>query len=168
VGQSILSGVLSRLDAEIARRTNVAVRASSRASALTAFAADNLAPVEVALMLVLALRGQHPLAARMLVAVGTVYVACEALGRLWPRPRPFERLRDVEALTPHEPGRSFPSRHVASGLVMASIGGSRLSGLMAIVAWLLGASRIAAGLHYPSDVLGGAALGVGIGYALRA
>jgi membrane-associated phospholipid phosphatase len=37
---------------------------------------------------------------------------------------------------------------------------------MAIVAWLLGVSRIAAGLHYPSDVLAGAALGGAIGRLL--
>ena len=42
-----------------------------------------------------------------------------------------------------------------------------LSLVMAVVAGLLGLSRVAAGLHYPSDVLAGAALGLGVGVALR-
>jgi membrane-associated phospholipid phosphatase len=71
---------------------------------------------------------------------------------------------------PHEPGRSFPSRHVASGLAMASIGSRehrRLGMLMAGVAWLLGVSRVAAGLHYPSDIAAGALLGLIFGRYAR-
>ena len=37
---------------------------------------------------------------------------------------------------------------------------------MAGLAWLLGLSRVAAGLHYPSDVLAGAVLGTVIGRVL--
>ena len=53
---------------------------------------------------------------------------------------------------------------------MAVIGGRahpRLGLAMAAVAWVLGLSRMAAGLHYPSDVLAGAMVGsaVGIGFA---
>jgi membrane-associated phospholipid phosphatase len=54
-------------------------------------------------------------------------------------------------------------------LAMAAIGGREHPGLgrtMTIVAWLLGASRVAAGLHYPSDVLAGALLGRVAGYLL--
>ena len=122
-----------------------------------------LAGVEIALMLVLAISGKRDSAARMLVAVGLVYVASDALGRVWPRSRPFARLSDVQGLAPHSPERSFPSRHVAAGLAMAAIGGRshrRLGLLMSVVAWTLGVSRVVAGLHYPSDVLGGAALGM--------
>ena len=70
----------------------------------------------------------------------------------------------------HSAGRSFPSRHVASGLAMAWVAGRahrRLGLAMAGVAWLLGLSRVAAGLHYPSDVLSGALLGSVVGRLLR-
>ena len=64
------------------------------------------------------------------------------------------------------------SGNTGSGLAMAAVGAQehpRLGVLMASVAWLLGASRVAAGLHYPSDVLGGAIIGHAIGsYARRA
>jgi membrane-associated phospholipid phosphatase len=106
----------------------------------------------------------------MLAAVGLVYVSSEVLGSAWPRERPFGNLSDVEALVPHTAKRSFPSRHVASGLAMAAIGrrAHPLLGLaMSAVAWLLGLSRVATGLHYPSDVLAGAFLGSVIGRLLR-
>jgi undecaprenyl-diphosphatase len=159
------------LEAALARWLNAAVCGSALARKSTAFASERLAPVEVLLMLALAASGKRASAARMLVAVATVYVACEALGALWPRQRPFSRDSAITVLVPHDAERSFPSRHVASGLAMAAIGGRahrRLGGGMTTVAWALGVSRVAAGLHYPSDVLGGALLGLVIGYALRA
>ena len=116
------------------------------------------------------LGGRRRSAARMLAAVGLVYVVSEALGIVWRRERPFGELADVEGLVPHTVERSFPSRHVASGLAMAAIGGRAhpLLGLvMSAVAWLLGLSRVATGLHYPSDVLAGAVLGSVIGRLLR-
>jgi undecaprenyl-diphosphatase len=133
-------------------------------------AAIGLAPVEVLLMGALALGGSMSSAARMLGAVGLVYVASEALGTVWQRRRPFERLARVQALVPHAAERSFPSRHVASGLAMAVIGRRahpRLGNTMALVAVMLGLSRVAAGLHYPSDVLAGAFVGVVIGRVIR-
>jgi undecaprenyl-diphosphatase len=137
---------------------------------LVGFAAQRLAVVEVGLMLLLAISGRRGSAVRMLAVVAAVYAASEGLGRTWPRERPFARLATVALLAPHEPARSFPSRHVASGLAMAIIGGREHPGLgllMAITAWLLGLSRVAAGLHYPSDVAAGALLGLILGRYIR-
>lgn len=131
---------------------------------------SRLAVVEIALMVLLAASGRRRSAARMLASVAAVYAASEVLGRAWPRARPFERVADVEALAPHTAGRSFPSRHVASGLAMATIGGqehARLGWLMTVVAWLLGGARVAAGLHYPTDVAVGVLVGRAIGALFR-
>ena len=152
---------LSALDDRLALALNASVQPSPALTRAVAVASERLAVVEVALMLLLALSGRRRSAREMLVGVGAVYLACEALGRLWPRPRPFERLFGIRALASHSTGRSFPSRHVASGLVMAAIGGEqhpRLGALMGCLAWLLGISRTVAGLHYPSDILAGAVL----------
>jgi undecaprenyl-diphosphatase len=149
---------------------NRMARSEPAVGAAVGFLAERLAVAEVALMVLLGVAGRRRSALRMLMAVGGVYVASEVLGRLWPRRRPFERLTEVQDLAHHAAGRSFPSRHVASGLAMAAIGARehpRLGVLMAAVAWVLGATRVAAGLHYPSDLLGGALLGTVVGRYVR-
>jgi undecaprenyl-diphosphatase len=148
---------------------NQSLRRWPGASRWTRLLAARLAPVEVGLMLLLACGGRRS-ALRMLVAVGIIYVASEVLGGICPRARPFERLTGVQALAEHSSGRSFPSRHVASGLAMAIIGGrehARLGLVMAVVAALLGLSRVGAGLHYPSDVAAGAVVGQLVGGLMR-
>lgn len=178
VGQSILcslgvEGVVGRLlaaDAALASWLNAFVRRSTVVGALTAASATWLAGVEALLMCALFVAGRRRTAGRMLAAVGLVYVVSEVLGSVWRRGRPFGELASVEALVPHTAQRSFPSRHVASGLAMAAIGGRAqplLGRVMWAVAWLLGLSRVATGLHYPSDVLAGALLGSVIGRLLR-
>jgi membrane-associated phospholipid phosphatase len=168
-----MDGVAQRVtavDIAIVTALNGFARESAASRTLVSVLAERLALVEVLLMGLLALGGRGQTAARMLAAVSLVYVASEGLGAAWPRERPFERLSTVVPLVAHMRGRSFPSRHVASGLAMAAIGQRahrRLGGGMAWVAWLLGLSRVAAGLHYPSDIVAGGLLGVVIGVLLH-
>ena len=65
--------------------------------------------------------------------------------------------------------KSFPSRHLACATVISMVflpyyplAGGVLLGLSA----LLGYIRFALGLHYPSDLLAGAGLGVALGYLM--
>jgi membrane-associated phospholipid phosphatase len=178
VGQSILwrvefEHVVGRVmasDVKLARQLNALACRSVLARALATGSASWLAGVEVLLMCAFFLAGRRRSAGRMLAAVGLVYVASDVLGVVWRRERPFAEIEDVEALVRHTSRRSFPSRHVASGLAMAAIGGRAhplLGATMSAVAWLLGVSRVATGLHYPSDVLAGALLGSAIGRLLR-
>ena len=157
-------------DSVVAERANRLVLRSRTARVVVGGLARWLAWVEVALMLGLAARGRRQSAARMLGAVSLVYIATEALGRLWPRARPFTAVSGVRALVPHSQGRSFPSRHLAAGLAMAAIAASthpQLGGVMTMVAWVLGLSRVAAGLHYPTDLAVGLLLGMCVGHLLR-
>ena len=160
-----------RADVALVERLERGGARFSRRPRVTSGAASGLAAVQVVLMLGLACGGGYRAAARMVGAVGLVYVASEALGMLWPRERPFARTElDVAELVPHSAQRSFPSRHVASAVAMAAVGNRthpRLGAAMRAVALLLGASRVAAGLHYPSDVLAGAVLGRLVGCLLR-
>lgn len=65
---------------------------------------------------------------------------------------------------------SFPSGHAASAAAFATGVALESKGWGAVVAPLavsVAASRVYTGVHYPSDVLAGAALGVGAAFALR-
>jgi membrane-associated phospholipid phosphatase len=129
---------------------------------------------EVVLMLLVGLRhGRRGCAvvARSLAAVGAVYVLSELLGSVVGRARPFARLSEAQELVPHDPARSFPSRHVASAVAMALIArpvAPGLAGAMGALAAGLGLARVRTALHYPTDVVGGIVLGSLVGGVLRA
>ena len=98
----------------------------------------------------------------MVSAVGSVYVACEIVGLMWRRDRPFTA--STRSKNWWSTARAVVS--VTSCGVRAGDGGNwRRRELRARschgqeTAWLLGLSRVAVGLHYPSDVLAGAVLG---------
>lgn len=78
------------------------------------------------------------------------------------RKRPYEQL-SIRPLVQKKGGKSFPSNHTASAFVLA-LTMFRLSAIlgwgMIILAAVTGLSRLAAGLHWPEDVLAGAGLGL--------
>ncbi|MCC6177775.1 MAG: phosphatase PAP2 family protein [Chloroflexi bacterium] len=93
-----------------------------------------------------------------------------AIGALSGRKRPFAAHEDVRALVSHGAHRSFPSRHVACAAVMATVAlpaAPVVGNAMAALGAVLAVSRVYAGLHYPSDVLAGAALGTVVGLLVR-
>lgn len=83
------------------------------------------------------------------------------------RPRPFIELRDVNLLFPHGDHDSFPSGHAtflfslwwALRLVRFP---KRLTAFLLAGAVLVGLARVAAGIHWPLDILGGALLGIAV------
>ncbi|MBV2355498.1 phosphatase PAP2 family protein [Streptomyces sp. J2-1] len=65
---------------------------------------------------------------------------------------------------------SFPSGHAASAAAFAAgvaLESPGWGAVVAPVAFSVAASRVYTGVHFPSDVLAGAALGVGAAYAVR-
>lgn len=97
------------------------------------------------------------------------YVVTELIRFLYNRPRPFEIL-DIHQLVNHAAGGSFPSGHAALSFAVAtaiSFYYPKTSILFFLAAVLIGIGRISAGVHWPSDILGGAAVGIGTAWIIR-
>jgi len=81
------------------------------------------------------------------------------------RARPFEAHHQIHPLyVVHS--SSFPAGHAATafaGAVLLSLLAPRLAPAFLVLATLIGLSRIYDGVHYPTDVLAGAALGALVG-----
>lgn len=78
------------------------------------------------------------------------------------RPRPYEQLKIVPLLEKRSSGSSFPSRHIFSAFMIAGTVAyvMPLGYLLYLPATLLALIRVIGGVHYPSDVLAGAIVGV--------
>lgn len=92
--------------------------------------------------------------------------SANALTKLFYRPRPCRALEYARLLVGCSSSSSFPSHHAANAFAVALffvyIYRSTIIPLT-LLAFLVGYSRIYVGVHYPLDVLGGAALGTGLG-----
>lgn len=82
--------------------------------------------------------------------------------RIWHRPRPFTQGKTARIT--HEDNASFPSNHTLNAVTAAfSFILSRQNGGKRLLGWALlqGISRIFAGVHYTSDIIGSAVLAAG-------
>jgi undecaprenyl-diphosphatase len=92
-----------------------------------------------------------------------------ALKELIARPRPFDALEDVQVKHRWSAGGfSFPSGHTSQAFSIAtviSLKYQRVSVTIPLFLWAasVGIGRVYLGVHYPSDVLGGMAIGVASG-----
>lgn len=89
-------------------------------------------------------------------------IITEAIRFFYYRPRPFAAL-GIEPLINHGTGGSFPSGHAAAffALALAVFYLNKKCGLRFLgAAALIGLGRIFAGVHWPSDILAGAIIGL--------
>jgi len=86
------------------------------------------------------------------------------------RPRPERPVVDGGRHLPMPRSSSFPSGHSASAFAFAVAAGNQLPVLalpLNVAAGLVAYSRVHTGVHYPSDVVAGSAIGGAIGTIVR-
>lgn len=90
-----------------------------------------------------------------------------AIGRI----RPYVRFPELTVLTTIPPDTSFPSGHTAASFAVAAgvyMAGWKKTGIaLYIAASLIGFSRLYLGVHFPTDVIGGAIVGVLCAWIVR-
>ena len=124
-----------------------------------------------ALMLALLLihRGQAVLPVLHMALVGAVCTASyKMLKRGTLRPRPFEVVPFIAAGAPVRDKFSFPSGHTLHAVAFTLVACAyypQLAVVLVPFTLLTAASRVVLGLHYPSDVLAGAAIGATVALA---
>jgi undecaprenyl-diphosphatase len=87
--------------------------------------------------------------------------AAQIIGHLWLRDRPY-LVHPAHLIIPPSADASFPSDHAVGGFGLATpflIARRRLGWVLVAIAGLLAFCRVAAGTHYPSDVVAGAVVG---------
>lgn len=156
---------IQRCDAWLCLRLNRALRYASILHLFRAVSWLGNGIFWYALMLALLL-DEGAAAALPVVHMALVGIVCtlayQALKRGTVRPRPYTRLRGVAFGAVPLDRFSFPSGHTLHAVAFTTVAASYYPSLaLPLVAFtaLTGASRVVLGLHYPSDVLAGAALG---------
>lgn len=104
----------------------------------------------------------------LLAGLTVGYFAIEFLKANVASPRPFMSIPDVRLLVPRSSGFSFPSGHAFNAFMTATIMTRfyNKDWLWYALAALIAFSRVYIGVHYASDVLAGALIGMIAGYIL--
>jgi undecaprenyl-diphosphatase len=88
------------------------------------------------------------------------------IGHLHPEARPFVTDRTTHQLIGHAPDNGLPSDHALAGF---AIGGTvvwwrrLVGGVLLAAALVVGFARVYVGIHWPGDILAGAAVGLAVG-----
>jgi undecaprenyl-diphosphatase len=107
--------------------------------------------------------------AAVLAAFVARYGVTEIIRHFYHHERPYIAFNIPHLLT--DTLYSFPSGHtifmfaLATGIYRIN---KRLAWCLYGLGLLIGVARVAGGIHYPSDILGGAVLGIAVGYAVVA
>ena len=111
------------------------------------------------------------LAAGLAVAGVVTYVLAKVIKQLVPRGRPATLLDDVEIRGAAASGLGFVSGHAGVAVSLVTVAFPYLSVRLRVVAAVLAATvclgRVYVGAHLPLDVVGGAALGLVVGAAVK-
>ncbi len=124
----------------------------------------------VAIIIIIFARRERKFSGVLLLAGLTVtYYVVDNMKNAFAVPRPFISLADVRMLVTKASGYSFPSGHSVTAFMAAAIASRCFRSGAAIwmaLAVIVAFSRVYIGVHYPSDVIFGALIGLIIGYAI--
>ncbi len=101
------------------------------------------------------------------IPVGVATVISELISKIYVRQRPFISEQGVKLLVPHSADGGMPSHHLVfmtSLITMIYFYNKRLSWALGALALFSGIARVAAGIHYPSDIIVGFVLGWAVSY----
>ncbi len=100
------------------------------------------------------------------------WVVKTAILLVYHRPRPFALLQGVHqyiSTSPSESFQSFPSGHTIFFFALATslfMFNKKLGWWFFAAAFVMGVARVMAGIHWPTDILGGAILGILVGWVV--
>lgn len=96
------------------------------------------------------------------ISIGLIYL-------IYPTTRPFG-VMEVNQLVSHSANHSFPSGHATFFFALATLvflHNKKAGSLYFLFAFLISLARVFSGIHWPSDILGGAIAGILIALALN-
>jgi len=99
----------------------------------------------------------------LLAAFFSRFVVAEIIRLFWERQRPFIVENNVNLLLEHSASPSFPSGHAAfffAFSAMVYFYNKKTGILFLIASFLVSISRVYGGIHWPSDILAGALVGI--------
>ncbi len=102
-----------------------------------------------------------------IAAIFTKFVLAEIIRWLWFRPRPFVTLNFIPLINQSANEASFPSGHASFYFALSTIVyfyNKKAGMLFYVASFLIAVARIFVGVHWPSDILAGAVLGVLMGW----
>ncbi|MBI4225125.1 MAG: phosphatase PAP2 family protein [Candidatus Sungbacteria bacterium] len=136
---------------------------------LIVFFAQYFAYIATIIFLITAYRSRNRFAALWLPLISALIARAgitELIRFFYHRPRPFTAFQVHQLLS--DSAWSFPSGHAAFFFALATgvwLYDKKWGTALFLVAAVITTSRVIAGVHYPSDILAGALLGIATAYA---
>jgi undecaprenyl-diphosphatase len=141
---------------------------------LAVFCAEYLGYILVAVLIALFLKDRQKYQSLIIKALSAVILSrlliTEIIRFFYPKLRPFMAHNDVHLLLNHSTSPSFPSGHASFFFALSAIvyfWDKKIGSWFLAASCLIAFFRVFAGVHWPSDVLAGATVGIFSAWAIE-